>query len=97
MTRTPFLLLDDARQGDHGSARLYEAPLEIVVARRPEEVDAALARIGDTPGWWAGALAYEAGLALEERLLPRAAARSGSAGPLVWFARFAQMTPMASA
>jgi hypothetical protein len=37
MTRAPFLLLDDARQGDDGSARLYENPLEIVVARREDE------------------------------------------------------------
>ena len=97
MTRAPFLLLDDARQGDDGSARLYENPLEIVVARREDEVATALDRIAATPGWWAGALAYEAGLALEARLAPRAAARSGAAGPLVWFARFARMTPLTSA
>ncbi|MFD2783061.1 hypothetical protein ACFS32_20705 [Novosphingobium pokkalii] len=97
MIRAPFLLLDDARQGDDGSARLYENPVEIVVARREDEVAAALERIAATPGWWAGALAYEAGLALEARLAPRAAARSGAAGPLVWFARFARMTPLTSA
>ncbi|NKJ40570.1 aminodeoxychorismate synthase component I [Novosphingobium sp. SG720] len=97
MTRAPFLLLDDARHGDAGSARLYTDPREIVIARRPEEVEAALVRIGATPGRWAGALAYEAGLALEERLAPRAAARTGAAGPLVWFARFAQMKALTSA
>jgi para-aminobenzoate synthetase/4-amino-4-deoxychorismate lyase len=96
MTRAPFLLLDDARHGDAGSARLYTDPCEIVLARRPDEVAAALARIGATPGWWAGALAYEAGLALEDRLAPRAAQRSGAAGPLVWFARFAQMEVLSS-
>jgi para-aminobenzoate synthetase/4-amino-4-deoxychorismate lyase len=36
----------------------------------------------------AGYLAYEAGLALEPRLAPLAAARSGAAGPLVWFGAF---------
>jgi para-aminobenzoate synthetase/4-amino-4-deoxychorismate lyase len=97
MTRAPFLLLDDARAHDEGSARLYQDPQEIVIARRPDEVGAALARIGATPGWWAGALAYEAGLALEERLLPRSAMRTGAAGPLVWFARFAQVSRMGSA
>lgn len=97
MTRAPFLLLDDAREGQHGSARLYEGVEELVIARRPEEVAPALARIGATPGWWAGALAYEAGLALEDRLAPRAPARSGAAGPLVWFARFATMTAMTAA
>lgn len=97
MTRAPFLLLDDARHGDAGSARLYTDPQEIVIARRPEDVATALGRIGATPGRWAGALAYEAGLALEERLMPRADARSGAAGPLVWFARFAQMETLSSA
>jgi len=101
MTRAPFLLLDDARpdarSDGRSGARLYQDPLEIVVARRPGEVEAALARIGATPGWWAGAIAYEAGLCLEERLAPRAGARSGAAGPLVWFARFGTMTRMDSA
>jgi para-aminobenzoate synthetase/4-amino-4-deoxychorismate lyase len=81
MTRAPFLLLDDARPDARpdarSGARLYQDPLEIVVARRPGEVEAALARIGATPGWWAGAIAYEAGLCLEERLAP---VRAGAAG-----------------
>ncbi len=39
---------------------------------------------GRRGGTLAGYLAYEAGLALEPRLLPRADARTGAAGPLVW-------------
>lgn len=91
MTADPFILLDDAREEGAGPARLYTAPGEIVVARRPDEVEAALARIGAAPGHWAGLIAYEAGLALEPRLAARLPARTGAAGPLVWFARFAEM------
>lgn len=94
MTRSPFLLLDDARGADAVPSRLYRDPIEIVVARRPENVRAALAAIGATPGHWAGVIAYEAGLALEPRLAPRADARTGAAGPLVWFARFGQVAEM---
>lgn len=87
--RPPFILLDDARSEGASDARLYRDPLEVVVARRPEDVPAALDRIGSGHGEWAGYIAYEAGLALEPRLAPLAAGRVGSAGRLVWFARFA--------
>ncbi|WP_421850687.1 aminodeoxychorismate synthase component I [Novosphingobium sp.] len=97
MTQAPFILLDDARIEGAGPARLYTAPEEIVAARQPEEVAAALARIGSAPGRWAGMIAYEAGLALEERLATRLPARTGAAGPLVWFARFAEMREMTEA
>lgn len=97
MTRAPFILLDDARAEGASDARLYEDVRELVVARRADEVEAALAQIAATPGDWAGYLAYEAGLALEPRLAPLAAERTGAAGPLVWFARFGKVTPMASA
>ena len=92
MTRTPFILLDDARTDGAGPARLYEAPLDIVVARQADEVAGAIARIGAQPGHWAGMIAYEAGLALEPRLAARVMARAGAAGPLVWFARFERLT-----
>ena len=99
MTPEPFILLDDARERgpDEQSARparLYTAPLEIVIARRADEVEGALTRIGGAPGHWAGMIAYEAGLALEPRLAARLPARTGAAGPLVWFARFAKMREM---
>ncbi|WP_298189855.1 aminodeoxychorismate synthase component I [Novosphingobium sp.] len=97
MTQAPFILLDDAREEGAGPARLYTAPQEIVVARRPDEVEAALARIGAAPGHWAGMIAYEAGLALEPRLEALLTARTGAAGPLVWFARFAEMRSMTEA
>ena len=41
----PFILLDDARTEAASDARLYQGPVEIVVARRVEEVEAALTRI----------------------------------------------------
>jgi para-aminobenzoate synthetase/4-amino-4-deoxychorismate lyase len=91
MTTAPFILLDDARETGAVDARYYVDPVEIVVARRADEVAPALERIAATPGHWAGTFAYEAGLALEPRLAGRAAARTGAHGPLVWFARFASV------
>ena len=93
----PFVLLDDASAGGKGGgagvrARLYTDPQAVVVARRPEEVAGALARLDalSAQGFWlAGYIAYEAGLALEERLAPLAAARCGADGPLLWFGAFA--------
>ena len=88
----PFILLDDARTEGASAARLYRAPSEVVIARRPDEVAPALARIealrrdgAALAGW----LAYEAGLPLEPRLARLAARRTGAAGPLVWFGAFA--------
>ncbi len=88
----PFILLDDARPDGASDARLYRGPVELVVARRAEDVAGALARIEDlsrSGHEMAGYLAYEAGLALEPRLTSLAARRSGAAGPLVWFGAFA--------
>ena len=87
----PFLLLDDARPGGASPARLYQAPREVVVARRVEEVLPALERIEALRregAELAGYFAYEAGLALEPRLASLAPQRSGGAGPLVWFGAF---------
>ena len=87
----PFILLDDARTEGASPARLYRAPVEVVVARRPGEVESALARIAalSAQGFeMAGYLAYEAGLALEPRLAALAERRSGGHGPLVWFGAF---------
>ncbi|WP_088306933.1 aminodeoxychorismate synthase component I [Novosphingobium sp. B 225] len=89
---TPFILLDDARPHGASAARLYRGPLEVVVARRAEEVAPALARLDALRAEGrelAGYMAYEAGLALEPRLAPMADARTGAAGPLLWFAAFA--------
>ncbi len=87
----PFILLDDARPTEASDARLYRTPLEIVVARHVAEVAPALERL-DTlrreGHELAGYLAYEAGLSLEPRLAPLAAARTGASGPLLWFGAF---------
>lgn len=91
-TTTPFVLLDDARAEGASAAQLFENPRAIFVAHRPADVarvlaEAEAARV-ETGGTLAGYMAYEAGLALEPKLLPLAEARSGSAGPLVWFGLF---------
>ncbi|RKF22527.1 aminodeoxychorismate synthase component I [Altericroceibacterium spongiae] len=92
VAREPFILLDDARSEGAGDAHIFESPREIFVARRPEEVADVLARADaarqETGGTLAGYIAYETGLALEPRLQPLAAARSGADGPLVWFGLF---------
>ena len=88
----PFVLLDDARSEGASPARLYRDPVEIIVARRPEEVAPALARIEALAAAGralAGTIAYEAGLALEPKLAPLAPPRTGAGGPLVSFGVFA--------
>jgi len=87
----PFILLDDARPDGASDGRLYEDPREVVVARRVEEVAPALERLEALrrEGFeLAGYIAYEAGLALEPKLAPLAAPRTGAAGPLLWFGAF---------
>lgn len=88
----PFVLLDDARERGGGDARFYCRPRRVFVARRPEEVAPTLASahtsLKEHGGTLAGYVAYEAGLALEEKLLPLAAGRCGANGPLLWFGLF---------
>ena len=87
----PFILLDDARPEGAASARLYRDPVEIIVAWRVEDVEAALARMAalNLAGkHLAGYLGYEAGMALEPRLAGLASGRVGANGPLVWFGAF---------
>lgn len=87
----PFILLDDARPTGASAARLYRNPVEIVVARRAEDVLPALDRLDQLRAQGrdlAGYMAYEAGLALEPRLAPLADAQTGATGPLVWFGAF---------
>ncbi len=90
----PFILLDDARSEGAVDAHLFEHPRAVFVARTPEDVERVLeaaeaARL-ESGGTLAGYIAYEAGLALEARLLPLAAERTGAEGPLVWFGLFDQ-------
>ncbi|MBX7501447.1 aminodeoxychorismate synthase component I [Qipengyuania sp. YG27] len=89
--RRPFVLLDDARESGAADALVFENPREVFVAHRPDQVEAVLAAAEEARragGELAGYIAYEAGLALEERLRPLAEARSGGAGPLVWLGLF---------
>lgn len=88
-----FVLLDDARapEGGAADALYYSAPREVFLAHRPEEVVPALAAAEAaraSGGELAGYIAYEAGLALEDRLAPLAGGRSGAHGPLVWLGLF---------
>jgi para-aminobenzoate synthetase/4-amino-4-deoxychorismate lyase len=95
----PFILLDDARPHGASPARLYRGAKAVVVARRADEVAPALERIDALrqQGYdLVGYLAYEAGLALEERLTPLADARTGAVGPLVWFGAFEGYEPIAA-
>jgi para-aminobenzoate synthetase/4-amino-4-deoxychorismate lyase len=97
----PFVLLDDARETGAMDAQLFEKPRAIFVAHRPGDVSRVLEEADtarrETGGTLAGYLAYEAGLALEERLLPLAEERSGAAGPLVWFGLFDEVQAIPSA
>lgn len=91
--RQPFVLLDDARETGAADALLFENPRRVFVAHRPEQVARVLADADDARregGELAGYIAYEAGLALEDRLADRAAVRSGGAGPLVWLGLFGE-------
>ena len=98
---TTFVLLDDARAGEAvADALVYEQPQAVFVATRPDEVagvlaEAEAARVA-AGGSLAGFIAYEAGLALEPRLQPLAASRSGGAGPLVWLGLFSAPTRIAA-
>ena len=82
MTTAPFVLIDDARPG--GRALLYDSPEEIIEARAPGEVSAALERLRGRHA--AGFIAYEAGYALEPKLAPIAAEAGEGRLPLLWFA-----------
>ena len=89
--RAPFVLLDDARGDGAADAHVFENPVQIFVARRPAEVAEVLAAADaarSSGGTLAGYIAYEAGLALEGKLAPLAASRTGAAGPLVWLGLF---------
>jgi len=92
MAGDPFILLDDARSEGAVDAHLFERPSALFVARSPDDVERTLAQADavrrETGGTLAGYIAYEAGLALEPRLLPFAAARTGADGPLVWLGLF---------
>ena len=88
-TDSPFVLLDDARQSGAAPARLYRDPVGVIRADRLEDLEAclaALARVRGEGRHVAGYLAYEAGLALEERLRGKMPASLPT--PLAWFGIF---------
>ena len=98
LAEAPFVLLDDARVNGAADARLYRDPLEIVIARRGDEVEPALARLATLSRQGhhlAGMIAYEAGLALEPRLAPLLQNRD-RADPLIWFGAFAGFETIAA-
>ena len=76
-----FVLLDDARAEGASDAQLFANPRAVFVANRAADVARVLAEADAarqaTGGTLAGYLAYEAGLALEDRLVPLADGRSG--------------------
>lgn len=83
----PFVLFDDMRPDGAGS-RLYEAPVDEVVASSIEQVRPAFDRLRDAGAnglHAAGFIAYEAAYSLEPKLWPYA--RHGD-GPLLWFGLF---------
>ena len=80
----PFVLLDDARPG--GRALLLSEPAEIVETREFGAVRDCLERLRGRQA--AGFLAYEAGLALEDKLAPLRAPPAAEAPPLLWFGLF---------
>ena len=91
LTDTPFVLLDDARATGAGPASLYRHPVDIIETRDPAEVRASLALLRDAGRRGlhaAGFLSYEAGLTLEDRLMPLAPAPAADAPPLLWFGLF---------
>ncbi len=96
--RQPFVLLDDARSEGAADAQLLTNPRALFVAHQPNLVEAVLeearASQAHNGGTLAGYIAYEAGLALEPRLMPLAEARSGAAGPLVWLGLFEKSETM---
>lgn len=96
----PFVLLDDARAQGASAAQLFCNPREIFIARRMEDVAECLeradaARIASGASL-AGYIAYEAALALEDRLIGRGETRQGGGGPLVWLGLFDDITELAS-
>lgn len=86
----PLLFLDTARpDSDHHHSYFFSRPKSIVAAYAYKEIPALLDMLftWSGKGWIAGYLTYEAGYALEPRLLS-IAPRLQSKTPLAWFGLF---------
>ena len=88
-----FALFDDARPRGAAAARLYRDPVAIIAAHSMADVQPALDRLAEAREAGlhvAGYMAYEAGLALEDRLAPiaRRHAYGVDGAPLLWFGLF---------
>ncbi|AMK24899.1 MULTISPECIES: aminodeoxychorismate synthase component I [unclassified Sphingobium] len=88
-----FVLFDDARTRGAAPARLYRDPVSVIAAHRLTEVQPALDRLAEAAEAGlhaAGFIAYEAGLALENRLHPLAERHREDRPktPLLWFGLF---------
>lgn len=89
----PFVLFEDARSGG-AAARLFSGPAETVVAWSLEEIEPAFEQLRRARArglYAAGWLSYEAGIALERRLLERAQHSEPPKVPLLWFGLFENM------
>lgn len=87
--KSPFILLDDARTSGAAPARLYQDPLQVIRAENLEDLEACfhhLAAAKQAGQHVAGYLSYEAGLALEGRLLDLLP--ESRVAPLAWFGIF---------
>jgi para-aminobenzoate synthetase/4-amino-4-deoxychorismate lyase len=92
----PFVLFEDARPGG-GPGRLFEAPVDTIVAHNLSEIGTALEQVRAALGrglYAAGWLSYEAGLAFEERLA-RLGARDAHL-PILWFGLFERCKEIAA-
>jgi para-aminobenzoate synthetase/4-amino-4-deoxychorismate lyase len=94
--RPPFILLDDARESSAENACLLENPSHVFVAFQGEEVAKTLEAASEAQnthgGTLAGYISYEAGLALEPKLVSLADGRCGANGPLIWLGLFLNET-----
>ena len=86
----PYVLLDNSLD-DTSPCRLFERPRELVVAKKPEEVEIAIERLmaAQREGLYAaGFLAYELGYLMEPKLAPLLP--EDRAVPLIWMGLFAE-------
>ena len=88
----PFVLLDDARDG--GGAFLHAGPAQIVETREPDEIATCLDLLRGAGRQAAGFIAYEAGHALEPKLVPLCRRPADEDPPLLWFGLFDHVEPV---